>query len=343
MIRRFPNFFHNFHCLAGSCPRSCCIGWEVEIDNDTAAAYQSVTAPLGEELRACLQTDAEGALCFPLDGARCPFLDAENLCRIHRQLGQEYTSITCREHPRFTEDFGTLQEISLSASCPEAARLLLADDAPLTFLEETLPDTAPEEEEDPWLSPLLAVRNCALTLLNDRTRPVRRRMAQILLLAVEAQQLLDEDRAEELPSLCRSVPDMPSAPQDAPVLFPNFLEALADLEILEADWLPLLKSAVGQGGRLPEPQLERLTAYFLFRWLLKAINDGDLLGRVQLSLASALTVEHLSAHTASPEEALYRYCREIEHCQENIDTLLDTFQWDAVLQPSTFLRTLQNV
>ena len=228
MIRRFPNFFHKFRCLAGSCPRSCCIGWEVEIDEDTAAAYHTVPGPLGQELRASLHTGEEDALCFPLDGQRCPFLDAENLCRIHRQLGQEYTSVTCREHPRFTEDFGTLLEVSLSASCPEAARLLLAENAPLTFAEETLPDAMPEEE-DPWLVPLLAVRDFALTLLQDRTQPVRRRMAQVLLLAAQAQALLDEDRAEELPALCGQVPELPPAAQDIPALFPGFLHTLAGL------------------------------------------------------------------------------------------------------------------
>jgi len=342
MIRRFPNFFHHFRCLAGSCPRSCCIGWEVEIDDDTAAAYQSVTVPMGQELRASLQPDADGALCFPLDGGRCPFLDTENLCRIHRQLGQEYTSITCREHPRFTEDFGTLLEVSLSASCPEAARLLLADSTPLTFCEEVLPSPPVEDEEDPWLSPLLTVRDFAMTLLQNRTQAISRRLAQILLLAAQAQQLLDADRAEELPMLCRSVPELPPVTQDVSLLFPGFLDTLAGLEILEKDWLPLLTAAAARGGHLSEPQLERLTAYFLFRWMLKAINDGDLLGRVQLSLASALTVEHLSAYTASPEEALYRYCREIEHCQENINALLEAFRWDRALLPDVFLRTLQN-
>ena len=124
MLRRFPAYYHEFRCLAGSCPKSCCIGWEVEIDDDTAAAYAGIPGTLGEELRTHLSADAEGALCFPLEGARCPFLDGDDLCRIHRELGQELTSVTCREHPRFTEDFGPLQEISLSASCPEAARLL---------------------------------------------------------------------------------------------------------------------------------------------------------------------------------------------------------------------------
>ena len=337
MIHRFPNYYHDFRCLAGSCPRSCCIGWEVEVDDDTAAAYEKVSGALGNELRAHLTTDAEGSLCFPLDGLR--FLDSDGLCRIHRELGQEYTSLTCREHPRFTEDFGALQETSLSASCPEAARLLLADYQPLTFVEEVCADT-PEEAADPWLSPLLELRDFAMELLRDSTVSIRRRMAQVLTLTLHAQELLDADQAEMLPTLCGSRPEIPEISPDSPTLFPGFLKLLLDLEILENDWAPLLHTAAHSGGTLPAHQLERMTEYFLFRWLLKTVNDGDLLGRTQLAIASVLTVERLSAHTPSPEEALYRYCREIEHCQENIDALLEAFRWEDALQPEIFLKTL---
>lgn len=340
MILRVPDYYSQFRCLASSCPRSCCVGWEVEIDDDTAAAYAAVPGPLGNELRARLQTDEEGAPCFPLSGQRCPFLDAEDLCRIHREIGQEYTSITCREHPRFTEDFGPLQEVSLSASCPEAARLLLAEQRPLTFRDKQLPEEG--EEGDPWLEPLLAVRNTTMTLLAAPGLPIRQRMAQALALAMCAQELLDEDRAEALPALCREPLVLPPAEPDTPGLFPAFWDTLAELEILEDDWLPLLNAAQEGSYRLPETALERLTEYFLFRWLLKAINDGDLLGRMQLSIASALTVERLAGSAPSTEEALYRYCREIEHCQENIDALLEAFQWEAQLFPEVFLHELQN-
>lgn len=342
MILRVPDYYHRFHCLAGSCPRSCCVGWEVEIDQATAADYASIPGPLGNELRAQLQPDADGALCFPLSGERCPFLDEQNLCRIHREIGQEHTSVTCREHPRFAEDFGPLREISLSASCPEAARLLLDEDRPLTFSEESLHASGENEDGDPWLEPLLAVRNASMTLLRDTSIPVRQRMAQVLALTASAQSLLDDDRAEELPSLCRNIPVVPPAVRDAPPLFPALLDTLAGLEILEPDWLPLLNSARNAEHSLPEIALERLTEYFLFRWLLKAVNDGDLLGRVQLSIVSVLTVERLSACAPSPEEALYRYCREIEHCQENIEALLEAFQWEDDLSPVALLCELQN-
>lgn len=345
MMHYFPNYYHQFRCLAGSCPRSCCIGWEVEIDEDTAAAYAAVPGSLGDELRCSLQQDSDGALCFPLNGARCPFLDDENLCRIHRTLGAEYTSLTCREHPRFTEDFGTVQETSLSASCPEAARLLLEGSTPLTFLSEELPDTGGDAEEDPWLAPLLAVRDFALKLMGDPSQPVSLRMARVLLLALHAQTLLDEDCAEDLPFLCGVLPELPDCPPDTGKLFPAFWNILSQLEILEDDWLPLLQTAQTDCGStdLTDLQLERLTEYFLFRWMMKSINDGDLLGRVQLSIASALTVAHLCVYTTSPEEALYRYCREIEHSEENIEELLERFRWEEALQPDVFLCTLENV
>ena len=121
MLTRVPDYYEQFRCLAGACPHTCCEKWEVVLDEDTAALYKTVPGPLGNKLRAAMREDEEGDLCFPLNGDRCPFLDGDNLCEIHRQLGETATSVTCREHPRFTEDYGPFREITLSASCPAAS------------------------------------------------------------------------------------------------------------------------------------------------------------------------------------------------------------------------------
>ena len=121
---RVPDYFDGFSCLAGACPHSCCIGWEVVLDEDTVRRYQQLPGALGERLRDAMALDGED-VCFPLDGRRCPFLNQENLCDIHCALGPEATSVTCREHPRFTEDYGAFREITLSAACPKANDLLL--------------------------------------------------------------------------------------------------------------------------------------------------------------------------------------------------------------------------
>ena len=80
MLVRVPTYFEQFQCLAGACPHTCCEKWEVVIDEERAVFYQTVPGDLGEKLRSALQVDEEGDFCFPLDGGRCPFLDADNLC-----------------------------------------------------------------------------------------------------------------------------------------------------------------------------------------------------------------------------------------------------------------------
>lgn len=335
---RVPDYYHDFRCLAGACPHTCCEGWEVVIDPETAHRYASVSGPLGEKLRAAMETDGEGEICFPLDGGRCPFLDRENLCEIHRQLGEEATSRVCRTHPRFTEDYGPFREVTLCASCPAARDLLLGREEPLTFPEEETAE--PEEPGDPWLAGLVPLRDRMLRELADRARPLDRRLERFLLLALEAQALLEEDRAEALAVLAeqRELPrvEVPAGPG----LFPEALEVLAGLEILEADWPVLLRrSGTAAPAAVPEALLERLAVYFAFRWLLKAVNDGDLLGRAQLCLLMVLTARRL-AGVCGLAEAVRRLCSEIEHSDENLEALLAAFRTGETLSPAAFFRTL---
>lgn len=324
MLIRVPDYFEEFHCLAGACPHSCCIGWEVVVDDGTAARYREVPGPLGDKLRSALRQDGEGDYCFPLDGGRCPFLDGENLCEIHRQLGEEATSVTCREHPRFTEDYGPFREITLSASCPKVNDLLLGSGAPLTF--HTMETPEPEEEGDPWLSDLVPLRDHMIEVLRDRALPLRQRLGRFLDLAARAQALLDEDETTGLPALEAGEPEAPAPGEDAG-LFPDALRLLGTLEILEPDWAEVLRRAESvPGAAVPETALERIAVYFSFRYLLKTVNDGDLLSRAQLCVFAVLVVERLSAVCGLPE-ALRRFSREIEHNEDNVDALLDAFRF----------------
>ena len=339
MLTRVPDYFERFSCLAGACPHSCCIGWEVVIDPATAARYPALPGTLGERLRAALQTDEDGDDCFLLRGGRGPFLDGEDLCEIHRTLGEDATSATCRTHPRFTEEYGPFREISLAASCPAAARLLLGSGAPLTFRETETPGEP--EPGDPWLKPLLAVRERMFGLLSDRARPLRCRLRDWLSLALEAQDLLDGDRGEDLPTLAGAwVPAEPDGPAAGPGLFPEALDLLEELEVLEPDWRDLL--AAGKTAP-PEPQeeplLERIAAYFLFRYGLKAVNDGELYPRIGLCVLAVCVVGHLAA-VCGLEEALCRFSREIEHDQEDLDALQAAFWEDPRLSTDRFLAEL---
>lgn len=329
MLVRVPDYYEDFRCLAGACPHSCCEKWEVVIDEETACRYAAAEGSLGDRLRQALLRDEEGDLCFPLNGGRCPFLDEENLCEIHKELGEEATSLTCREHPRFTEDYGAFREITLSASCPAANALLLGSQDPLRFMEWQTEE--PCTEEDGWLCGLLPLRDAMLVLLQDRTLPLNDRLGRFLCLAEEAQQLLDEDLPEQLMAL--SVPNVPCSA----ILPGAAAEVLRELEILESDW-PELLERMGKRGAVPvsQPLLERTAVYFAFRYLLKAVNDGDLLGRAQLCVFVVLTAERLAGHCGL-QEAVRRISCEIEHSEENVETLLEAFRQREELTVDAFL------
>lgn len=339
MLTRIPDYYEAFRCLAGACPHSCCVGWEVVIDPDTARRYGQEPGPLGERLRAALKMDEEGDFCFPLRGGRCPFLDQENLCEIHRVLGEAATSVTCREHPRFIEEYGPFREISLAASCPAANALLLGSRDSLTFRERDLPGEP--EAGDPWLEPLLAARRRLLDLLRDRSRPLRRRLADLLELARAAQWVLDRDRAEDLIPLAKTWRPRAQQMPAGPGLFPAALRLLAGLEILEPDWPDLLRAAEAtESGPADEALLERIGTYFLFRYGLKAVNDGDLLSWIELCVFAMLTVERLAAVCGLPE-ALGRFSREIEHDPENLEALREAFWQEGTLSLEHFRETLR--
>lgn len=336
---RVPDYYDRFQCLAGSCPHSCCEAWEVVLDGETVERYRRVGGDLGEKLRGNM-VEEDGEMCFALRGGRCPFLDDENLCEIHRALGEEATSETCRSHPRFIEEYDGLKEITLSASCPAANELLLGEQAPLRFV--VTEGGGGEMPED--LAPLYTLRERALKGLADRSLPLKNRLKWLLALAVQAQALLDEGEEEALLALAQAdAGEVEWETEGNTDLFPQALEALAELEVLGEDWLPLLeqgKNAEGLDWEEHAPALERICAYFLFRYFCKAYSDGDLLSKVQLALLGTLVCARLGG-ICGLGEALRRFSREVEHSGENLERLEEGFCFDERLDLGRFFNYLK--
>ncbi len=169
MILHLPDDYEDFRCAGRSCPKNCCIGWELELDEETASYYKTVSGPLGKKLKKAvseaeiLEIGNERVYILKTDGP-CRFLTQDGLCEIVTELSEEALCEICAEYPRYTVSFGPYVEKSLTLSCPEAARLFLKRKAPLMFAEyetgeEEDPQTEPEKEE------ILSIRTEALELL----------------------------------------------------------------------------------------------------------------------------------------------------------------------------------
>ena len=122
----YPEFYPAFRCRASACRHSCCRGWEIDVDEDSAETYRSLSGALGEELRSALWEDGEG-WHFRLDGEeRCPFLQPDGLCRLIRELGEDALCEICALHPRFFQEVGADELWGLGLSCEAVTELLLA-------------------------------------------------------------------------------------------------------------------------------------------------------------------------------------------------------------------------
>ena len=53
MNYRKPDFYDSFSCLGGSCPITCCAGWQILIDEEKQQEYLAVPGSFGARLFAC--------------------------------------------------------------------------------------------------------------------------------------------------------------------------------------------------------------------------------------------------------------------------------------------------
>ena len=230
LLLRTPDFYDHFLCIGDSCKDCCCIGWELDIDDDTFEYYKSVPGPFGDRLRGCMSAarkvspdapgddslfgDDGGSTMYRLkiDG-RCPFLNSKNLCDIVLNLGPQALCQICSEYPRYSFEFDGAVEKSLTISCEEAGRLMFLSDVPIGFVETEaggwMPSDGPEAdayspENDPdeeIFRTISLIRSAAIRILENRRIDLADRIGHFLALCTEAQRALD--LADSDPDLLR--------------------------------------------------------------------------------------------------------------------------------------------
>ena len=102
---------------------------------------------------------------------------------------------TCRNYPRHIEEFEGLREISLSLSCPEAARIFLSQKDKVNFI--TREKETREEVYDDFdyllFTALMDTRDMLIAIIQDRTIPMQKRLWKILAIAHDFQLCVDKN------------------------------------------------------------------------------------------------------------------------------------------------------
>lgn len=116
--------YEEFECIGGNCPKTCCGGWTISIDEKTYQMYSELPEPERNWILDKIKSENEKELILNEDG-RCPFLNEEGWCLVYRKIGPEALSHICKFYPRLIHQYNDLITITVSLACPEVARIVL--------------------------------------------------------------------------------------------------------------------------------------------------------------------------------------------------------------------------
>ncbi len=285
----FPSYYNNFRCIAERCRHSCCVGWEICVDSETLRKYES----LGREDILCHISDG----CITLaDGERCPFLRTDGLCRLIAELGDDFTSVICREHPRFYHKVGERAEGGIGLSCEEAARIILTSDGYGDFTEvEGCSADIPEETELDTLTERAEI----YAALADRSIPYHARLAKI--------------RAKY------ALPECPYTVEE-------WREVFSELELLDESHRAIISVGKTDAREEYAPYFERFLAYLILRHASVADSRDNLRARLAFCLLLSEMLENATAGSEPSEPEIIDIARiiseEIEYSEDNTAALI---------------------
>ena len=286
-----PKYYKNFKCIADKCEHSCCIGWEICVDDGALDKYESLCGGYGDAIKESISYDGDPHFKLCADD-RCPHLNEQGLCKIILNLGEGYLCDICREHPRFY-NYTDVCEVGLGMSCPEAARLILSSPDYMTMVEVGEVSADGDVEFNGRV-----LRGEVYATLSDSALSYPNRLAKIY---------ADHDIScgdDEI-----------------------WLKKLSGLEYLDPghkDLFMKYSSASRPAGA--DQYLERLLAYFIYRHCTEAYDADDFAAR----LSFCLFCERLAASLIVAEGAssLYEVAKlasviseELEYSEDNTEAL----------------------
>ena len=316
MLFRVPSYYNSFKCIADKCTDNCCIGWEIDIDCDTAEYYKSVGGDFGKRLRENISDENS----FILKGERCPFLNGNNLCDIIINCGEEHLCQICRDHPRYFEWYGNIKEGGIGLSCEEGARLILTDNS--TEIAESVVDEEEEPIDEALFSVLLDARAEIFAEL-DSEASLKEKLSYLLGFAERLQFYIDnrETDAEYVPS---------DGIKEADIR--DIVSLYSDFEPIDSEWEMELSSLISGGGVISAPTAEEekymlnLCRYFIWRYFLKGVFDEEILSKVKLAVVSVLLIKYMTRGDSSLRcwiEKSKLYSKQMEYSDENRELFYD--------------------
>lgn len=321
-----PDFYDSFKCIADKCTDSCCIGWEIDVDETALEKYNALQSPLGDEIRSQITEAEDGGYCFKLaEKERCPFLNKDNLCDIIIKCGESFLCDICREHPRFYEWFVGVTECGLGLCCEEVCRILLENDEPFSLVEESdgeeiILETKEDIAESDYYIFLSAFRDKLFEILFNKDSNFEDKLVKIL--------SKTEDFCGEKIKISN---------------YKNSLELYKKTEPINENWTGFINDLSDKSESVLKVEKDfqdktngdmlysKILAYILYRHFTKAVFDNSIKERICFAVESVRFIYLCDMKTYYEKgelilrdriENLKNWSKQVEYSEENTQFLI---------------------
>lgn len=371
MYYRKPHYYDKFSCTAEQCPDTCCAGWQIVIDENSLEKYSNVSGDFGIRLlnsinwREGIFEQYEKRCSFLNAENLCDIykeLGADALCdtcRLYPRHIEEFENL--RE---FSLSLSCPVAAKMILQCQESVRFLEEEDEK----EECEEDF--EDFDFLLFDCLLEVREKLFSIVQNRTIPIEKKMYCVLKIAKNLQTALDEGELFERDFMAEIELCLQEKAEDFSgnlyEIVQAFRKDLLRLEVLREEWKTNLKAAdnLFQKGEtwyvekrdrykaeikntIGQEQWdiykEQLLMFFLYTYFCGAVYDDMIYSKGVLSVISVFWIEEITFWSWAADEGqieeknlletAYRYAREIEHSDENLNLLEEIFDSDERYEP----------
>lgn len=359
-----PVYYEDFSCVAGECPDTCCAGWQIVIDEDSLEKYGEVQGSFGNRLRNSIDW-MEGCFyqydrrcAFLNEADLCDIyreLGPEALCdtcRLYPRHVEEYEGV--REW-----------SLSLSCPIAAKMLLTWQGEVPLLETEDEVDEDLDDFEDFDLMlyTQLVEARRLCFERLWEADFSPESYMTMVLAFSKEMQCCVEEGeyfRIEEVVEEFCGRPWNETMEKSVFVHRKELFKQMQGLERLRPEWdevLSQLDALLYRGGEESydshraafaeylrekkekaveyENVMKQLLFFFLYTYFCGAVYDDWIYSKAALCVESVHFLQELflarwiaRGKELSMEdyvELSYRYAREIEHSDENLNALEEKF------------------
>ncbi|MGN0160813.1 MAG: flagellin lysine-N-methylase [Lachnospiraceae bacterium] len=239
---------------------------------------------------------------------------------------------------------------------------------------------------------LMDLRDVVFGILQNREISIGHRCALYLMLASRLQNVIDDDtlvgedgtrnKIDQIHCIIKDFSDdtylqrmikaikMGDAQNSKKNLI-RMMEFVGGLEIINRKWIHLYEKTkdfldhtdveqwmednkqFGEYYKENDYVYEHLMVYYVYRYFMKMVFDGDIYSKAVMSLVALILIRQMNLATWNGAQnswgmdnqitIMYLYSKEIEHCEENMERLAEEFWDNDLYQPKSLIDIITNI